>query len=958
MLNRSWILFALATVACGCSAVTRGPERVRLLMPDFDATRTSRLTDIEGRFATPAGFVVEEVASNDLVGSVVNMSFDYKGRLAVAPEHGGIRLLEDRDGDGVYDYQIEFCETIKTAHGIHYLGPGDMLVNANGPEGTGLYRLTDTDLDDRADEVTLIIKSRGGIGEHGPHAILTGPDASLYVMYGNHSFPDVVPQGSSPSRDLREDYLLPRYLDPRGHANRIRAPGGTIHRVDLATNEWSQVVGGFRNSFDFAMDMAGEMFTFESDMEWDVGLPWFRPVRAIHAIPGGDYGWRTGSSKIPFYAIDTLPGVDSVGRGSPVGVCFYYHDTYPKRYQGAFFMGDWSRGRIRVLFPKKAGGSYAGRVVDFVLGEPLNVTDLDVGPDGNLYFSMGGRSTHGGIYRVRYVDARSGGHDQGVDGVVRQPMPRSAWGKHAIETIKETMGGSWKTELLAVVMDGGRDTADRLRALEALKVYGPEPDLDVLSALLHDENAAVRAQAVLLMGSYRVQDVEQYLMEALRDEDGFVVRRACEALVRGGLEEWTELARPDALARQLSRVLLETNDRFVRYAARLALMRVDRTEWIQWIEQRGVPQNPRWMLDIVLSLIYLQDSWAESDLVFAKLDDISQGDMDDETRLDFLRVLQLAFIRDKGEDRSAFNAVMGPRLLSLLPSKDWRVNRELQVTLAHMETPGVVEALLAQLTAHRSREEQIHTAYALRTVESGWTHVQRSSFIEWFDRAWSFRGAASMEGFMRNLWDSTLALLPEDERVVAQARKKNLYDKRVARALALMDESERTDSGRSELAQMSFQELSEYLEYDPMTYRKPNLPLGERAFVRAKCASCHVFGSIGKGGGPDLSTVVKRFRRRDILESIMFPSKVISDQYTGVEVELGEWETVSGMVVSENEESLTLITVTGERIDIAQEDITLRRESELSIMPEGLLDTMNLGELVALIQFLEHGSDV
>ena len=93
------------------------------------------------------------------------------------------------------------------------------------------------------------------------------------------------------------------------------------------------------------MNLEGEIFLFEADMEWDFGLPWFRPIRVVHAMPGADYGWRTGSSKMPYYYIDTLPSVDDVGRGSPVGVVFYYHDVYPEKFRGAYFMGDWSRGR-------------------------------------------------------------------------------------------------------------------------------------------------------------------------------------------------------------------------------------------------------------------------------------------------------------------------------------------------------------------------------------------------------------------------------------------------------------------------------------------------------------------------------------------------------------------------------------------------------------------------------------
>lgn len=955
--TNKWVIVSIAAmIAAGCSGLSE--DDGGLLMPDYDANREARIRDIEGRFAVPKGFVVEEVASNELVGSVVNMTFDHKGRPALSIERSGIRLLEDRDDDGVYETILNFTDKVNTAHGMHYIGAGDLLVNANGSDGTGIYRVRDTDGDDQADEVTLILKSRGGIQEHGPHAILTGPDASLYVMYGNHAYPDTEIDPLSPSRALQEDNLLPRYVDPRGHANSIAAPGGTIHRFTLDGEHCEQVVGGFRNSFDFAMNSAGEMFTFESDMEWDVGLPWFRPVRAIHCAPSGDFGWRTGSSKIPFYAVDTLPGVDDVGRGSPVGVCFYYHHAYPERYYGAYFMGDWSRGRIRVMFPDRNGATYAANIVDFLLGEPLNVTDMDVGPDGNLYFALGGRMTHGGLYRVRYKNPSKPPKAEGIEAVIKQPMPRSAWGKEALRAAKSEIGLGWGASLRDVALDESRNTEDRLRAVEALQVLGPKPDFEMLTTLAGSHNPDVRAQAIFLFGTYQLHESAPVLVAALNDPDAFVVRRACDSLIRSGLKPDWSADGGTQIEDGLVNVLLKWDDRFVRNAARIALVRSNVDAWRELIVRRGVPANPRWMTDLVLSLIYAQDGGSNSEIIFAKLEELSRAQLTDDELLDYLRVVQLAYIRKPGADTKAFEASAGPRLLDMFPAADWRVNRELQVVLAHMETPGTVEAILAELTPDKSREEQIHSAYVLRTVQTGWNHELRNRFVAWFDGAWDFRGAASMEGYIRNLWDSAMELLPKDERHVAERRKERIFDEKAAETRAILAAAEGEDVRRSDLAQMSFEELSEYLEFDPMNYREPNLERGQKTFIRAKCASCHVFGSIGNGGGPDLSTVVKRFRRRDILESIMYPSRVISDQYSGVELELESWESVSGMVVGETDERITLITATGERLDVPKTEIVARRDAKASIMPEGLLETMNLGDLVALIQFLEHGSDV
>ncbi|MBX3176076.1 MAG: DUF1080 domain-containing protein [Candidatus Hydrogenedentes bacterium] len=928
------------------------------LLPDFEA-REAKLSYLGERFRLPEGFSVEEVATHELTGSLITLTFDHLGRPVVGAQDEGIRVLVDENGDGRYEAQESFSEAVTRVMGLLFLGPGDLLAQGNGPEGPGLYRLTDADQDGQAEQTTLLMASDGGMGEHGPHAIQRGLDGYIYVQYGNHARPAAPLDARSPSRDLREDYLLPRYVDPRGHANDVMAPGGTIVRADPAFTKWEQVAGGFRNAYDFAIDRHGELLTFDSDMEWDLGLPWFRPIRVIHVTPGGDYGWRTGSSKMPAYYIDTLPGVSDVGRGSPVGVCVYEHDAFPPEYRGAFFMGDWSRGRIRVLFPEPSGATIAGRAVDFLVGEPLNVTDLDVAPNGDLYFATGGRGTQGGVYRVRYgagQEARPA--PVTIAAVLDQPMPRSAWGRHAIESAREAMGEAWGAGLLDAAQDPGLEPDLRVRAIEALQVFGPQPEPHVLAQLARDPEPRVKDAAIYLMGCGSFETFREPLINALYDKDASVTRRACEAIVRSGLDEATRVETHEGLISGLY-LLLDSEDRHVRYAARLAMMRMHRDLWSDHMLRDDIGRRPRGALEGLAALIATQRAAVHSDAIFAKLDAISQVPLETPALLDFLRVIQLALIRDvTGGDRlEPFRAAMGPRLLGIFPHADARVNRELQVVLAALAPPGAVEALIAYLTPDKPQEEQIHTMYALRAIERGWTEATRQAAVAWFDRGREMTGGASIQGFIDNMWSDLMARLPEAERVAAEERKARSLRAREEETLALLAEMEGESAPESDLVAMSFEEIAEYLEYDPMAYTPRDLEQGKRVFLRAKCANCHVFGSVGQGGGPDLSTVASRFRRRDLLEAIMYPSRVVSDQYEGVEVELDDFTTVSGMLAGENAERLTLITLQGERVDIPKASIELRTKLERSTMPEGLVQTMTLEELVSLVQFLERGGD-
>ena len=85
---------------------------------------------------------------------------------------------------------------------------------------------------------------------------------------------------------------------------------------------------------------------------------------------------------------------------------FYDHTAFPPRLQNTLFVGDWALGQIHAMKLERNGATYKAKMSTFLKGRPLNVTGLDVGPDGALYFCTGGRGTDGGIYRVRWTGTR------------------------------------------------------------------------------------------------------------------------------------------------------------------------------------------------------------------------------------------------------------------------------------------------------------------------------------------------------------------------------------------------------------------------------------------------------------------------------------------------------------------------------------------------------------------------
>ena len=369
-------------------------------------TPASKATPPE-RFLLLPGFEVELLYSvpKDTQGSWINLTADSLGRLIVSSGKALYRLTVPPAGEPLDSARIEKIELdVAAAHGLLYHADS-LYVVQNRRGHRGLYRVRDTDGDDRYDNLELL-RGMVGSGEHGPHAIIPSPDGeSLFVVGGNHTrIP--VPEKSRVPRVWDEDFLLARLWDAGGHAHNIMAPGGWVARTDLDGAIWELVSIGYRNSFDIAFNASGALFTFDADMEWDVGTPWYRPTRINHVVSGSDYGWRSGTGKWPNYYPDGLDRVADMGPGSPTGIAFGYGARFPQKYQEALYVCDWSYGRMYVVHLEPDGATWKGAFESFLTAAPLPLTDVIVHPvDGALYFTTGGRGMQSGLYRVTHKDA-------------------------------------------------------------------------------------------------------------------------------------------------------------------------------------------------------------------------------------------------------------------------------------------------------------------------------------------------------------------------------------------------------------------------------------------------------------------------------------------------------------------------------------------------------------------------
>lgn len=793
----------------------------------------------EEAIKTLPGFKVERLYSvpKDEQGSWVSMTSDDKGRIIASDQYGGLyRVTPGKDAEST---KIEKLEVdIGEAQGMLYTWNAlYVVVNRGGKYQSGLYRVTDTDGDDKFDKVEMLKKIEGG-GEHGPHGIRRGPDDKLYIIAGNFTKPPEGSEGNSPHYNWAEDLLLPRNPDGGGHDPHIMAPGGWLARTDKDGKQWELICAGLRNAYDIDLNDEGEVFTFDSDMEWDTGTPWYRPTRVNHLVSGADYGWRNGTGKWPEYYLDSLGAVVNIGLGSPTGVTFGTGAKFPAKYQRALFINDWTYGKIYAVHMTPEGASYTGTFETFVEGKPLPVTDIIVHTDGQMYFAIGGRKTQSGFYRVTYT--------------------------------------------------GDESTAP--------------------AAPVKDE-AAAKARAL---------------------------RRQLEAYH----------VKKDPAAIDFAWPHLNSGDRSIRYAARVAIEHQDPALW----QERALAEpKSTAALSALVALCRVGDKSLQPK-VLAKLNGMPLERFTEETLLAAARVYGLAFIRlgekdDKGwpiAPPESMSASVAKRLAPLFPNQSESVNRELVQILAFLRYPGVVDPGMKLLAAGLTQEEQLHYVLALRGVADLLSPEQRKAYFSWCNLAESsYRGGNSFKKFVQRIrQDAAEKLTPADRETL-----KDVIE------------------GKAKVEVVKLETTRQFLHNWQMDDLLPMLPeaetgrsfeKGKAAYMAAQCYKCHRFAGEGGDTGPDITGVGNRFDLRYIAESLIVPSKAISDQYLATQVLTKDGEVITGRIMMEDDKELKLRTdpFALEPAVIPKSEIQQRQLAKVSEMPQGLINVLTKEEILDLIAYM------
>lgn len=808
------------------------------------------------------GFKVELLFSvpKDTMGSWVAMCADPKGRLIVSDQYGVLYRVSVPPAGTKGETAIEKIPAqIGGAQGLLWAFDAlYVVVNAKKPDPadpkkqvdvSGLYRVTSSKKDDTLDAVELLRAFEGGGGEHGPHAVLLNPDGKrLTVVCGNQTRLTQFDTTKVPPV-WGEDHLLPRLPDGNGFMKGVLGPGGAIYNVSPDGKQWELFSVGFRNQYDAAYSKNGDLFTYDADMEWDFNTPWYRPTRVCLVTSGSEFGWRNGAGKYPAYYPDNLPPVINIGPGSPTGVAFGYGAKFPQKYQDAFYICDWSYGKLYAVHMRPSGGAYTAELEEFVTGTPLPLTDLVINPvDGAMYFAIGGRKTKSGLYRVTYTGA-------GV-----HPPTQQA--------------------------DAGPAAAARKTRL-ALEEFHKPVGAAAVEAAWKELDAADRFTQFAARAALEHQDPKLWADKALAEKDAV---KATHALL--------------ALARVSAPCPEHTKDKKVRGDKELGAK------------------------------------------IVAALGRIDFAKLTDSQKLDLLRVYQVVLNRfgpPAAEDKALI-----AKLGTAFPDPNRYVNGMLLEILVYLQDPTVAPKAMKLLKDAPTQEEQIEYARSLRMLKAGWTPDLRKSYFEWFVKAAAYKGGNSFGNFLKLIRDDAILTLTGTEK---SAMKELLAADPAKVKLP-------PEPPRPFVKAYKLDDLAPLLEKGLKGGR--DFDRGRKLFAAGKCFSCHRFDNEGGSNGPDLTGAAGRFSPRDLLESIVDPSKEVSDQYGAVEVRTSDERVVVGRIVNLNNDTVMINTDMlnpGGTVNVDRKLIESMKPSKLSMMPTGLMDTFKEDEALDLMAYLLSRGD-
>ncbi|HEX7897375.1 MAG TPA: PVC-type heme-binding CxxCH protein [Planctomycetota bacterium] len=856
------------------------------------------------------------------------------------PEGDRIVILEDRDGDGAADVSTVFYQGIDLQAPMGIAVIGDKVWIAQAPD---LWTIEIKPDGSAGKKETVLTGFRGLNGDHSLHSSYVGPDGKFYHCLGDNGGDVLFPDGRRLKVDGRD------------------AVGGVIFRTNLDLTGFELLAQNHRNQVECATDAFGDTWTTDNDHD---GRQW---VRFHWAMEGGDFGWYgPKGSHWRMEQPGIVPILMRVGAGSPAGICVYEGSLLPK-YRGAPIHAD-AVGRVYGfrLTPEGAAWRVAGmdgpltvenlskiRQPDVLLSSTdpfFRPSDVAVAPDGSILVSDWYDSVVGG-----------GGMDHPGSGRIYRLVPKGHAG-YAVPKIHPLESPCLATRTKAILdkvpPPESKDKIVRARAAWLSDVdllNDPDPDFRVLAIrklkradkpipLLDDPHPHVRRELLLSL-----KDTEALTRLALQydGQDRWYLEAVAIAFRGRELvlpKEWSRkkahllwvLKRPEALDVPMTPEGIEVLGEMDGLAAGEKVVEALKDPSLRAAALAALEKN------VAVSWKALGERPEVVKAVEAHL----PGSLKTLMALGTRPLVKWRLSAGRADpDCALFARPLDPEELAA-PAETWkdaRVSLEGQIDLRPQASPNVNAVVSA--VAWLKCEEPLETRLLLGADEAVNVYVNGK-------RVWDqhvHRELTAREDVVPLRLEAGVnrILLRLDQRNGNWAFTAEIVDPG-RRAVDITPMLGLRSAGGEKLSVKQLPPAAELLAM------KGDAARGREVYFRSKadCARCHKLKGEGGDIGPDMSVIGTKMGKEGLLTSILRPNDAIQNEFAQWIVKTASKGLVSGILIEETPERLSLKDGEGRRIDIPVADIEARKKSEVSPMPEALVNELTRQDLADLLEFL------
>jgi putative membrane-bound dehydrogenase-like protein len=908
----------------------------------------------------PAGYQVELVACEPNVVDPVAIRFDETGGLwviemrdyPVGPPDGKpplstIRLLRDKDLDGVYETATVFADGLLFPTGLQPWR-GGVIVTLSGK----IVYLKDEDGDDRSDKEEIWFE---GFAEENSqlranHPLL-GIDGYVYVANG-----------------LRGGKVVNR-RNPQQPPLEIR---GYDFRFDPVTGRAETVTG--MGQFGLTFDSFGERFVCSNrnpakhiviENEYLA-----RNTKAAISQTSNDVAVAGEASRVfPLVKAWTTSNLHSGQFTAACGVTFY-SNKHLGDLQNSVFTCEPTGSLIHCERVQRNGASFKSQRLaeskEFLASKDpwFRPVNLDVGPDGALYVVDMYRAV---IEHPKWVpvelkdrlDQRYGDDRGRIYRVTRKRDQITAkrtqidLGRQSAQQLVKTLSGdsAWH-----------RETAARLLYENSEKL----PLAELRQLVTSDFNSASRAAATWLLQAAGKLD-EQVLVTALKDDDTDIVATA----LRAG----SETIRTSKKARELALSLCGHADAKLRFRALLSVapvanateadvvLRVLQSESDPWVVKAALIATGDNALAILRILLFDPEASHDGPLVeaLARMAIASGGKPAELMRL----------------SANASQANATSLLIGILPKTPAASAVVAKVAEESPKFAGHIEAMLKLANDSSVKEsERIRAISVLAYTGKGSDTL--SKLVSSNDVS-SIKQAAVQalsrtpdEKIWRALLSSCRSYSPSLRRTVldgmignsrllsilldaVEAKKipATMFEPHQVRRLNSYGNGELQKRAKVLLASVVPADRTAVLAKYQAALQLKSDPIAGREVFKARCSNCHKVAGVGFLVGPDISDSRTRTPAQ-LLTDILQPSRAVDAAFMGYTVITTTGKSINGVLESENSSSVTIKQLGGKRVVLSRDQIDEIRSDAISFMPNGLEKDISRQQMADLISFIKN----